>query len=297
MYPLWRAFSKSSIFAVHTTTGKQRFPMYPLWRAFSKSFVFLRFRWPKTPPITVDERPVSKSIRFQTKTDYSVECGRGLIWNVSPNLDLLAFPFSTGPFLKVSLMLNRKQVKKIKTSVKPKTLNPVYNEAFIFDVPPQHISNVNLYARVVNDREDQQVMGKIIIGPNAKSIMGVHHWECMLLSPRKPIAQWHTMKWKAVCALILVVGIVFYWSWTNPLYHIRQDEKSDRLKRKRVATATSWNKTGKFFLARDVVGGAMWDLLTSQRNENRFTHASTFIFSSLFVFVSLQMRQRFLIRG
>ena len=194
-------------------------------------------------------------------------------------------------------MLNRKQVKKIKTSVKPKTLNPVYNEAFIFDVPPQHISNVNLYARVVNDREDQQVMGKIIIGPNAKSIMGVHHWECMLLSPRKPIAQWHTMKWKAVCALILVVGIVFYWSWTNPLYHIRQDEKSDRLKRKRVATATSWNKTGKFFLARDVVGGAMWDLLTSQRNENRFTHASTFIFSSLFVFVSLQMRQRFLIRG
>ena len=91
-------------------------------------------------------------------------------------------------------MLNRKQVKKIKTSVKPKTLNPVYNEAFIFDVPPQHISNVNLYARVVNDREDQQVMGKIIIGPNAKSIMGVHHWECMLLSPRKPIAQWHTMK-------------------------------------------------------------------------------------------------------
>lgn len=99
--------------------------------------------------------------------------------------------FYLGPFLKVSLMLNRKQVKKIKTSVKSKTLNPVYNEAFIFDVPSQHIGNVNLYMRVVNDRENQQVMGKVIIGPNAKCIMGVHHWERMLLSPRKPLAQWH----------------------------------------------------------------------------------------------------------
>ena len=66
MYPLWRAFSKSSVFAVHTTTGKRRFPMYPLWRAFSKSSVF----GDRRRRISVDERSNRiKSIRFQTKTD------------------------------------------------------------------------------------------------------------------------------------------------------------------------------------------------------------------------------------
>ena len=107
------------------------------------------------------------------------------------NLDNYEFSFILGSFLKVSLMLNRKQVKKIKTSVKSKTLTPVYNEAFIFDVPAQHIGNVGLYARVVNVRDNQELLGKVVIGPNARTSMGVHHWECMLLSPRKPIAQWH----------------------------------------------------------------------------------------------------------
>ena len=88
-------------------------------------------------------------------------------------------------------MLNRKQVKKIKTSVKSKTLTPVYNEAFIFDVPAQHIGNVGLYARVFNERNGQHLLGKVVIAPHARTSMGVHHWERMLLSPRRPIAQWH----------------------------------------------------------------------------------------------------------
>jgi synaptotagmin-1 len=106
-------------------------------------------------------------------------------------MHLLYFIFILGPFLKVSLMLNRKQVTKIKTSVKSKTLTPVYNEAFIFDVPTQHIGNVGLYARVFNERDGQELLGKVVIGPHARTSMGVHHWERMLLSPRKPIAQWH----------------------------------------------------------------------------------------------------------
>ena len=101
--------------------------------------------------------------------------------------------FFVDPFLKVSLVLNRKQVKKIKTSIKKKTTNAVYNEAFIFDVPSEHIANVGLYARIFNDRDGQEVLGRVVIGPQAKTSMGVHHWECMLLSPRKPIAQWHSI--------------------------------------------------------------------------------------------------------
>ncbi len=50
---------------------------------------------------------------------------------------------------------------------------------------------VGLYARVFNERDDQELLGKVVIGPRAKTSMGVHHWECMLLLPRKSIAQWH----------------------------------------------------------------------------------------------------------
>ena len=50
---LWTAFSKSSVFAVHTTTGKRRFWIYPLWRTFSKSIVF----GDRRHRISVDERP------------------------------------------------------------------------------------------------------------------------------------------------------------------------------------------------------------------------------------------------
>ncbi|XP_046844676.1 synaptotagmin-6-like [Xenia sp. Carnegie-2017] len=95
------------------------------------------------------------------------------------------------PFLKVSLMLNRKQLKKIKTSVKYKTLTPVYNEAFIFDVPAQHIVNVGLYGRVINEREGSKQLGKFVIGSMAGTSFGLHHWENMMLRPRKPIALWH----------------------------------------------------------------------------------------------------------
>lgn len=103
------------------------------------------------------------------------------------------------PFIKVSLMLSGRQLKKTKTSVAKNTLVPVYNEAFVFDVPIDRLSDVSLLVRVLDTntedgrRPQTQTIGKAIVGPDAQTSIGLHHWNCMMTTPRKPIAQWHPL--------------------------------------------------------------------------------------------------------
>ncbi|XP_078359910.1 synaptotagmin-6-like isoform X2 [Oculina patagonica] len=99
------------------------------------------------------------------------------------------------PFVKVSLMLAGRQMKKTKTSVARNTLLPVYNEAFVFDVPIDRLSDVSLLVRVLDngDGKRPRTIGKSIVGPDAQTSIGLHHWNCMMTTPRKPIAQWHPL--------------------------------------------------------------------------------------------------------
>lgn len=110
--------------------------------------------------------------------------------------------FVSGAFVKVSLMLSGRQIKKTKTSVVHRTLAPVYNEAFVFDIPVKRLGDVSLVVRLLNVEPDKQgdeqirsgkTIGKATIGPDAKISIGLHHWNCMMTSPRKPIAQWHPL--------------------------------------------------------------------------------------------------------
>ena len=47
-------------------------------------------------------------------------------------------------------MCSGRRVKKKKTSVKKNELNPVYNEAIVFDVPQENIEDVSLIVKVVD---------------------------------------------------------------------------------------------------------------------------------------------------
>lgn len=99
------------------------------------------------------------------------------------------------PYVKIALVQNGKRLKKKKTSIKKCTLNPYYNESFTFEVPFEQIQKVQLVVTVVDyDRiGTSEPIGKVVLGYNASGTE-LRHWSDMLASPRRPIAQWHTLK-------------------------------------------------------------------------------------------------------
>jgi Ca2+-dependent lipid-binding protein len=50
----------------------------------------------------------------------------------------------------VSLLCDGRRLKKKKTTIKKNTLNPVYNEAIIFDIPPENMDQVSLLISVMD---------------------------------------------------------------------------------------------------------------------------------------------------
>lgn len=99
------------------------------------------------------------------------------------------------PYVKIAIMSNGKRIKKKKTSIKKCTLNPYYNESFTFEIPFEQIQKINLVVTVVDyDRiGTSEPIGKVILGCNASGTE-LRHWMDMLASPRRPIAQWHSLK-------------------------------------------------------------------------------------------------------
>lgn len=126
-------------------------------------------------------------------------------------------------------MLAGRQMKKTKTSVARNTLLPVYNEAFVFDVPIDRLSDVSLLVRVLDTydgdgrRPQTRTIGKSIVGPDAQTSIGLHHWNCMMTTPRKPIAQWHPLvkTWptvKNISENLLVTLLWLFFSVPIPLF-------------------------------------------------------------------------------
>lgn len=63
---------------------------------------------------------------------------------------LPVIPIGTDPYVKVSLLCDGRRLKKKKTTIKKNTLNPVYNEAIIFDIPPENMDQVSLLISVMD---------------------------------------------------------------------------------------------------------------------------------------------------
>jgi len=87
------------------------------------------------------------------------------------------------------------KLKKRKTTVKLRTLNPVYNESFAFEVEFEKIEEMSLMfvCADYDPGEPGEPMGQCIIGQLGQGL-GAKHWEQMRRSPGKPVAFWHMLK-------------------------------------------------------------------------------------------------------
>ncbi|KAH0956452.1 hypothetical protein HN011_000606 [Eciton burchellii] len=106
------------------------------------------------------------------------------------------------PFAKVSLLCGERRVKKKKkTAVRRATMNPVWNEAMSFNIPASSLASSAIEICVLDSSSEliggNAIVGSCIIGPatgaDSGNNQGREHWLQMTQSPRKQIAEWHTL--------------------------------------------------------------------------------------------------------
>ncbi|KAG2455984.1 SY63 protein, partial [Polypterus senegalus] len=137
-----------------------------------------------------DEKPVWRDI-----VEATAVTGRLTVTIIkATNLKAMDLTGFSDPYVKASLICDGRRLKKRKTSIKKNTLNPVYNEALVFDIPNENIDHVSLVIAVMDYDciGHNEVIGMCRVGHDADS-PGRDHWVGMLANPRKPIEHWHQL--------------------------------------------------------------------------------------------------------
>ena len=96
--------------------------------------------------------------------------------------------------MKIALVQEGRKIKKKKTTVKKRTLDPYFNETFTFQVSFEKIEQSSLIISVLDyDRVGKsEVIGKCVVGELSTGA-DLRHWADMLAAPRRAITQWHTL--------------------------------------------------------------------------------------------------------
>ena len=101
------------------------------------------------------------------------------------------------PYVKVSMIMGGKTLKKRKTVINKKTAFPVYNEAFVFTILPTCLDRVSFMLSLYTVPRlggSKKLIGRAVVGPYMYSTgQGLAHWNDMIASPRSAVAQWHTL--------------------------------------------------------------------------------------------------------
>lgn len=114
-----------------------------------------------------------------------------------PKMDITGL---SDPYVKIYLLYNGQRVAKKKTHVKKRTLNPVFNESFVFDLPVgvEGLDSISLEFLLLDwDRVTKnEVIGRLELGGTRAAACGSasHHWSEVVTSPRRQIAEWHKLR-------------------------------------------------------------------------------------------------------
>merc|ERR1712117_668241 len=111
-----------------------------------------------------------------------------------PKMDISGF---SDPYVKIYLHYQNTRSAKKKTHIKKRSLNPVFNESFIFDLPSKDGSLEEVTLEVIMCDWDRitknEVIGKLQLGGEGCEGSCLTHWEEIQKNPRRPIAHWHTL--------------------------------------------------------------------------------------------------------
>lgn len=157
----------------------------------------------KDDPITRDITPRHLKFRNQGRGEllvslcYQPAANRlGVVVLKARNLPKMDISGLSDPYVKIYILYNGQRIAKKKTHVKKRTLNPVFNESFLFDVPyNEGLQNISLELLVLDwDRMTKnEVVGRLEIGVKCDGTES-SHWSEVINCPRKQIAEWHKLQ-------------------------------------------------------------------------------------------------------
>ncbi|XP_076231772.1 synaptotagmin 4 isoform X2 [Calliopsis andreniformis] len=102
------------------------------------------------------------------------------------------------PYVKIYLLYNNQRIAKRKTRVKKRTLSPVFNESFTFDIPngADGLNNISLELMLLDwDRVTRnEVIGRLEFGGPKCQESALNHWREVCSSPQRQIADWHKLR-------------------------------------------------------------------------------------------------------
>ncbi|XP_014219057.1 synaptotagmin-4-like [Copidosoma floridanum] len=102
------------------------------------------------------------------------------------------------PYVKIYLLYNGQRIAKRKTHVKKRTLNPIFNESIVFEIPNsgEGLGKISLeFALLDWDRVTKnEVIGRLEIGGPKCQGSTLNHWNEVCNSPKRQIADWHKLR-------------------------------------------------------------------------------------------------------
>ncbi|XP_012281811.1 synaptotagmin-4 [Orussus abietinus] len=102
------------------------------------------------------------------------------------------------PYVKIYLLYYSQRIAKKKTHVKKRTLSPVFNESFVFEIPngAEELGNISLEFILLDwDRVTKnEVIGRLELGGSKSEGSALNHWNEVCSSPRRQIADWHKLR-------------------------------------------------------------------------------------------------------